>query len=67
MTKEKLLKNLRKQFDEFGWALDMPKIQDVFIEKIGEDLDKFESTVKKSCVGPQTPTNIDLQGIENAG
>lgn len=60
MTKEKLLKNLKKQFNEFGWALDKLGVQEAFIEEIEKDLDEFEETVKKNCTGLSSPKSIDL-------
>ncbi len=67
MTKEKLLENVREYLNEYWWVLDCEGRQNSMIDNLEEWLNKFEETVKKPCAGPQTPTSIDLQGIENAG
>jgi len=62
MTKEKLIENLIKQFDEYGWCLDLPAVQNRVLFDVEKDLDLLLKR-SKICGCPQRPENIDFAGM----
>ncbi len=59
MDKQKFIKVLRKHFNESGWCLDDPGMQDCVIEEIETDLDKLIKCSKNcGCLSESEPINL---------
>ena len=62
MTKEKLIDNLRKRMDDYGWALDLKDTQKPVLESVEKDIDLLLEGME-NCGGRQAPAAIDFDAI----
>ena len=62
MTKEKLIDNLKKRMDDYGWSLDSAGVQNLVLTATEFDLNLLLES-RENCGGPAEPKNIDFAAI----